>query len=771
MKTPLIFSLCLLASLHPLPAGELTFGNAPKDPAALALSARVADTHRTGGGAAAIRLLDAEANEFIRKSDATARYDFFAALQDEAMGPKGLGHPDKAWQQALTTWCYYHCRKEGRSYWYERWVPMMHEACFDAGNYGEARAVIDYERHRQIEKSIDLDLASLASAGPANPAFAPVLKRRLGPKQRILAKSFRFVIAQAGQELVEGKWRSGMETAALAAGTAMGNFKWHQERSGLTDSTIMKSDLTGHWRKAMSITAGGYRFLDLPSLELQTCRELATFNPEEGRGLYDVRMAEARALQLAFQTGEKPAAAAVTGMEEIRQTFLSEAYSAPIHADRVALMIADVHFRDGKSKPGWEIIDRLRARDDHSRDMRFEVNRDWCRHRVDAGLTDGVEPELVALLKITREGGLKQREIELYEIYSRLLTALGRFDDALAIQREAIRLLKSFDVFTRLPGALHALANIHARIGQRDRALADLAEARKIIDSPRMPDGAKKRFQAVIDRPLPDAPPATPQATILGDLQPLRAMMVPLEGLPARGLFTLTNPSGAPISGKLRFQGKGLAFRDDTPSAINLDVAKAGGGDSLSRAVTVPAGDFIVVDLTCAQQADTTAVSIDWEPAAGETQSAEWTTGKPEAGVSIAVTDAAEYLGNPFYLIPVYHLLQYRDTYSRVADFRVIASAPARIELYDSNDELVFVDTDGDGAFASTGDIISKDLNRNGWGDITLDPELRETRFRMFIHPATAVPGGQLNLEVQMLDRGEWSNHATDRLTFPKSDE
>lgn len=55
----------------------------------------------------------------------------------------------------------------------------------------------------------------------------------------------------------------------------------------------MKTKVTGHWRTAMSITAEGYRVLDLPWLEIQTFRERAKSNLEEGRGLYDVRMAEA----------------------------------------------------------------------------------------------------------------------------------------------------------------------------------------------------------------------------------------------------------------------------------------------------------------------------------------------------------------------------------------------------------------------------------------------------------------------------------------------
>ncbi|MCU0794491.1 MAG: hypothetical protein MUF31_01005 [Akkermansiaceae bacterium] len=770
MKPIILLAFGIIATWSSVSADESSFGNAPRNESAIALGEQVVATYRRDGVEKAIDFLEAEAPGFFEKSGATARYDFLAALFEEAMGPRGLGHEDAEWKQALIRWSYQYCRNQGRSYWYERWVTLMHEVCFEAGNYGEARAVIDYERHRQIEKGVALDVSKMSSGGPVDPAFPPVTKRKLGPNQRVMIKNFRFLLAESGQDLVEGKWRSGMEGAALAAERAMMTFKWHQQRSELTDSALVMTDVTGHWRKAKWLTAEGYRFLDLPRLELQTCRALSRFNLEEGRGLYDVRMAEARALHLEFILGtnrEKVPGA----LGEIRELFLSEDYSAPLYADRVALMMADVHFLNGQAEKGWEILESLRRKEGHSADMRFYVDREWCRHRVSVGLTDGVESELVDLLRTAREGGLKQREIELYEIYARLLLALGRYEDALVIQRELIRLLESFDVFTRLPGALRTLAEIHARIGQRNRAKADLAEARELLESERMPDEVKKGLGPVLDAPLPDAGSSLPEETVLADLQPLRSVMVPLKGLPARGLFTLSNPSGGEVSGSLQFRGKGLGFGEEVPFGVRVDVAKDGGADELKRDVTVEAGDFYSIDLAAAAGTDAAAVEIIWTPDEGQAQVAQWESGPAESGVSIAVTDASEYLENPFYLIPFYHLLQYRDSFARVADLRVVASSPSRVELYDSNDELVFVDVEGDGSFGSPGDIISKDFNRNGSGDIKLDPKNQEVRFRLLVCPVEKPDGGELKLDVQMFDRGEWVTHATDRLLFESGEE
>ncbi len=764
-----IFLLIVICLCHApvLEAQKLTFGAPPEDKAALALRDRIVETYRTQGIPAAIRLLDGEVPKFVAGAGATARYDLYSALNQEAV--KGSGREDREWDLALIEWCYNHCRDGGESYWYGWWVSMMHERYFAAGRYREARGVIEFERIRRIEAGKELDVEKLATAGPVNADFPGILKRKLGPDERIMMKEYRFFLAQSEQDIMEGKWRRGMEATALAADRAMGDFKWSQSRPENTDAGLVMTDYTGHWRNAKWLGASGFRFLGLPEMELQECEELSTFNPKEGRELYKVQMARARAAHLRYSLGREEAAAAVKKMGEIRDLQRSDAYKAEQDADRVYLMIADIHFRQGNAKRGWEVIGEIRAKADLSRDMRFEVDSEWCRHRVEAAEHEGVEDVLISLLKIAREGGLKQREIGLYEIYAKLLIGLGRYEDALVIQRELIRLLRSFDLFPRVPAALRQLAAIHALIGERDLAAAALREANRLLEEAKLPDSSKKRLRVILAEPLPDAA-GNRMVAINSDLQPLRSMMIPLEGFPARGLFTLTNHSEIEVSGVLRFEGAGLAFRDEAvESMVGVDVATPGGGGEITRKVTIAAGDFLAIDLSRnpVPNAGRDTVAITWQPAGGEKQTAEWIGDSAEEGVSLAVTDAGEYLDNPFYLIPIYHLLQYKDAFSQVADVRVIASQPTRIELYDQDDDLVLVDADGDGAFTSGGDMISKDLNRNGAGDFVLDAAAREKRFRLFVRPAEVVPGGEISLDLQFFQKGEWVTHSTDRILFP----
>ena len=754
--------------LTPAATGAPMFGDAPEDKAATALAGKIAATHRSEGVEKAVSLLDKEGRAFIRNSGATARFDFFSSLMAEAMA--GRGRANQEWSLALTEWCYLYCRDVGEDYWCDKFTPEMHRGYFQAGKYGAARKVLEFDRLRQLENQEDLDITTFPVSGPFDPAFPAIAKRAPGKMRNLPTKKFSIFIAQARQDLAEGKWQRAMEAAAMGYTNAMGMYSWHKQRPNLTDSKNMMTDMTGHWRRLRTVMASGYRFLDLKELELKECRELISFNPEEGREYWDVQMAKARARHLKCMLGQSDSSV-LKELEEIRQDLLTPAFNALDDADRVHLMMADIHFLSGGGDKGWEIIDKIRGNQQLSRDMKYEVAMEWCRQRVASGKFDAVESELVGLLEIAREGGLKQREIALYEIYAGLLIGLGRYEDALVIQNELLRLLRSFDLFTRVPSALGQLARIQAAMGQGAQAEATLDEAREKLENARIPDEAKSRLRAALDVPLP-APAERFQSNQEGtDLQPTRSLSIPLAGLPARGLFTLTNFSGAEARGELNFRGSGLVFRDAGDAMIALDVDDPKGKPSLSRRISLPAGSVELIDFSRWEEAGNkeSRVVLEWKPEKGKPQAAEWKAEQEEKAVSIAVTDAAEYMDNPFYLIPIYHLLQYQDTFARAADLRVVASLPARVELYNEKDELVFVDAQGDGLFTVEGDMVSQDLNRNGFGDLELKADAKETRFRMFVRPLKVEPGKEITFDLQLFEAGKWTTFSSDRLVFPKA--
>lgn len=744
------------------------FGDAPEDKAAMALAGKIAATHRSDGVEKAVALLEKEGRAFIKNSGATARFDFFSSLMAEAMA--GRGRANQEWSLALTEWCYLYCRDVGEDYWCDKFTPEMHRGYFQAGRYGAARKVLEFDRLRQLENQEDLDISIFPASGPFDAAFPAIAKRTPGKTRNLPTKKFSIFIAQSRQDLAEGKWQRAMEAAAMGYSNAMGMYSWHKQRPNLTDSKNMMTDMTGHWRRLRTVMASGYRFLDLKELELKECLEMVAFNQEEGREFWDVKMAEARAAHLKVVLGRADASV-LREMEEIRVVLLTPDYNALDDADRVSLMMADIHFLSGEEAKGWGIIDKIRANKGLSRDMKYEVDMEWCRHRVATKKYDSVETELVRLLEIAREGGLKQREIALYEIYAGLLIGLGRYEDALVIQNELLRLLRSFDLFTRIPSAMGQLARIQAAMGQRTQAEASVKEARERLEAGKIPDDAKSRLRAGLDVPLPETADRFQSNQEGTDLQPVRSMSIPLAGLPARGLFTLTNFSGAEVRGELVFRGSGLVFRDAGDAMVALDVDDPKGKPTLSQQISLPAGSVKLIDFSRWEEAgdNETKVALEWKPAKGKPQTAEWKAEQEEKAVSIAVTDAAEYMDNPFYLIPIYHLLQYQDTFARAADVRVVGSQPARVELYNEKDELVSVDANGDGAFTIDGDMVSQDLNRNGFGDLELKADVKETRFRMFVRPLKIEPGKEITFDLQLFEAGQWTTFSSDRLVFPKA--
>ena len=524
--------------------------------------------------------------------------------------------------------------------------------------------------------------------------------------------------------------------------------------------------LTGLWRKGCEVEAEVWNFLGLPELELRAYTEVAQYRKAQGWDQHYVLFAECQAAHLGFLLGKKDASV-VADLNALQTELKGTKRVTPDDVMNVSLLIADVHLRGGNAEPGWQIINGMRKDPAVSPNMKFRTDREWCRHRVRTGALEEVEPTLLGLLETARTGGIKREEIDLYRIYSDFLVASGRYEDALRIQNELLRLLRAFNVHPRIPEALYGLAKIRALMGQKLSADEALAEARENLGAAKLPAASVERIRAAISIPLPAAEKED-SAPPRSDLQPRSSLMVPLAGMPARGLFSLTNPSGAYESGKLTLAGPGLSSRHDADAGqFYVQLGTTGGQPRLVQQLTLAPGSTVLVDLLLdtAKTATAQKVEISWQPNdGGAEQKAVWSTDKPEAGVSLAVTDASEYLDNPFYLIPVYHLIQYQDDFEQAVDFRVVASQPARVEMYDEGERLVFVDAEGDGAFAAAGDSIGQDMNRNGDPDLRLQASAKERRFMLFVRPHGKLEKDGLSLDIQVKVQGEWRTYSTDRI-------
>jgi len=155
---------------------------------------------------------------------------------------------------------------------------------------------------------------------------------------------------------------------------------------------------------------------------------------------------------------------------------------------------------------------------------------------------------------------------------------------------------------------------------------------------------------------------------------------------------------------------------------------------------------------------------MKWIPEQGDPVNVQWQSQASQEDENLTIVDAAEYLQNPFYMIPFYHLIQYKDDFAQALDLRVVSSQPSRIEIYDQNDKIVAVDAEGDGLTTGDDDMVAQDFNQNGTPDLKLQKNQNENRFRFFVSPHGKIPKEGLTLSLEIKFEGKWVQVSEDRL-------
>ncbi|MCP5537626.1 MAG: hypothetical protein H7A51_15510 [Akkermansiaceae bacterium] len=695
---------------------------------------------------------------------AFAQYDFYRYAYNAAFMGSGLNDPE--WAGMLLEWIYNHSRENGEGYWYGKITLDLHRHYMSRARYNDARQLMTREVNQLGEGlGTDIEINRLPGKKPVLNNF-PEFKDRKLTRGLIDPRNSQLFACLASQDLAEGKWRRALEQAHVARKKGAMGVRWYSSRPKVNASKISVDYSLDLWRWASLAMAHSYQFLDLQELALNEYREITKFKPKLGHHTHIVSSAVGEVAYYEFLKGKTPAAAAIQKINKQRKLLYDfTAYPTADDMDRLTRYKVDILFRSGSPDKAWELLDSLRNSEKTSPRSRFLADMAWCGHRLDAGMTDDIEPLLIKLLTTARQGGIKTDEIELYHIYARYLIATGRLDDALKIQRELIRLLESFDVFTRLPGAYRTLAEIYSAMGASTAAKNAASMATQALKNRKVPQAFSQRIKTMLARPLPKA--ATDQETNkndVADIQPRRASVTPLHGMPARGLFTLTNPTQENINGTLSFTGNGVSAKTPGQSSL-VKVVVAPTEEKTTSKVTLELapGQVVFIDIEQARSAEN-QVTVEWAPTGGKTIEASWQAQPAEEGFSVAIVDAGEYLDNPFYLIPFYHLLQYRDSFPQAMDMRIVASQPTRIEVYDQHDRIVCVDATGDGDFSGSGDMTMQDFNRNRLPDLKLADSGNEQRFRAFIRPANEIPKEGITLSLQIREGGKWVKISEDRL-------
>ncbi len=397
---------------------------------------------------------------------------------------------------------------------------------------------------------------------------------------------------------------------------------------------------------------------------------------------------------------------------------------------------------------------------------------DVLKLRIDLSLRENdADPELetkfLRLLRLYRESGKKILEPGLYARYAEYLALSGRWDEAIAIQRQALALFESFQIHARAAEAQARLAIYLRESGDSKAAMLALAPLPATLDRP-----LPSRIRAYIDealRDIPAQPDAGQRPPTFADLQPLSVQSVTLPGQSARARFTLANSGAQTTAGTLALRGPVEALELDSNTGevrAKIDLRKTAVESSL--ALSLAPGELIpiLLETTRHNTNDEGQVEVRWSDTGNQTVKWHYSTG--ETAANSIVTNASRIRSNPFYLVPLFHTLRRPDAQSpSTVDFRIVASSPMRIEVYDeTRRHLIYIDDNGDGDLGDTGDLLARDSNGNLLPDIAFAPGTLDCGIEVLFEEKTPAPEGALAyLEIQLWQQGEWIPYARNTIT------
>ena len=394
-------------------------------------------------------------------------------------------------------------------------------------------------------------------------------------------------------------------------------------------------------------------------------------------------------------------------------------------------------------------------------------NARWTRldRWLKEGRTEGVEAELIAMLKSTREFGHKISELGLYSRYADFLETAGRFDEALAMRREAIRLARDFNGFTKLPGELAKLAALLHKLGHAELAAAPAAEARGLVAAGNLPPSTVESVNKSLAAILPAAPQQPLERQPDVDLQPQRGLVIPLEGAPWSGYLTLTNPGAAAIRGSLEISGAPMtATVDDESGDILVKLANAKGDGRSVLPLTLAPGSYRLITVAAgAEETGVGELAFAWRSTdGGNGAEAALLIDMREEGVGGAVIQAGDYRANPFYGVPIHLSYIAKDRRPKSPPIRFKASQAARIEIHRLDGTPLAVDGSGNGSLLDAGDEVFSETD--GSGNLMLALADAAAALRIVAYPEGRIDKDGLRIEIEVFDGGAWVLHSSNRV-------
>ncbi|MDQ8195413.1 hypothetical protein QEH59_13335 [Coraliomargarita sp. SDUM461004] len=313
-------------------------------------------------------------------------------------------------------------------------------------------------------------------------------------------------------------------------------------------------------------------------------------------------------------------------------------------------------------------------------------------------------------------------------------------EEALTLQTQAIEMLKAVGLSPRVNRAQGKLATYF-----------ELADYHRASGSAAV-DSTKEEAEDL--------------ATGVLDLQPHRISFAPIEGQAHEAIFTLSNLSGHSIQPQLQIASTDLAITAVPGEDLHFSLS-----DTSYRSQTEPAQKIELAPLE--QILIRFKMPADLKPAADLrlALSAQFEQAQHSADLLIMpatsaervhVINAAEIRDNPFYLIPVFHQISRPGNASDTIQIRTRASAPTRIEVYDTSGQLCSVDAEGNGRFDDPGDLLLTEQVDARYPVFRSEGGLQQLEFRYQPWDRTANERIEIDIQTRNSAEADWESDVQD---------
>ncbi len=709
------------------------------------------------GDAAAFAFLEAQ---FAKKAAQPPEFNaLFNRVWDEAQF--GTGYVDPTWGSMLNDAAFSACYRAG---YYTQAFSITNNLCTRLegsgrfGRLGEIHAILG-----EVSRlgGMNLDISSYPDLGPAIEALPSVRHRempytisfptRLAGGGAAITQPDEFsplaglYLSYGWHTILRGQWREGLEWTVQAL-----------DRSSDENGGPIK-ERAGDWYAAtMNISEIlAYRGFREEALAMTEAAIAAPYG-RNYRGRAKISLALKHLDQL--REAGRPDPEMIPKLRGLVAQIEDHLHFGKAEHWHAKTVLAKALFHEGLQQEGEQLLETIIAEGSLSgREHRLD-------HWISIGRTEGIEAELIAMLKLVRENGHKIYEVDLYESYADFLENAGRFQEALLMRREAIRLCRDFDVFDRLPTQLAKLALLLQTLGD-DKGSEQAADgALALLRRQGLPDSTKEKAGSILAKRKPAAdaiaPLKRPRPEV--DLQPQESVVVPVDGAAWTTYLTLANPGSVEQRGRLVISGAPLGISenretDDIEILLGGETAADGQGIDLTLK---PATYRLISVSSGPDPAGESELKLAWigaNPSASVVR-----IGEPESGVAGAILQAGVYQSNPFYGTPIHLSYVAKDGSAASPPIRFLASQTARVEIYQLDGTPLAIDGQGNGSLSNPGDQLF--AKSDGAGNLLLPIVGGRSALQVIVYPFSPISDEGLQLNVEVFGGGKWSLHSSNRI-------